>query len=150
MWSHLHLPRPHLSHHLLLHQVLVSHWNGHEELRDTFDQPKNEASHQCLLERHRGSTTNGQNASSDAAWHNRIITIVFLSVGDQHALAAGKHAAPETEVSSKERGSVPYVAQSTEHTLAFGSVYETYRNERGLLIPKSSTCVSPYLSRNRR
>lgn len=150
MLSHLHLPRPHLSHHLLLHQVLVSHWNGHEELRDALNQAKNEASHQCLLECHRGSTTNGQNASSDATRHYRIHTIVFLSVRDQHALAAGEHATPEAEVSSKERSSVPYVAQSTEHTLAFGSVYETYRNEQVLLILTSSTFLNPYLSRNRR
>ena len=72
MRGHLHLSRPHLRHHLLLHHVLVAHRDGNEELRNTLDEAEDEASHQGLLEGHRSTTSDGQNSSRDAAGHDGV------------------------------------------------------------------------------
>ena len=72
MRGHLHLSRPHLRHHLLLHHVLVAHGDGNEKLRDTLDETENEAAHQGLLEGYRSTASDGQNSSRDAARHDGI------------------------------------------------------------------------------
>ena len=72
MRSHLHLSCPHFCHHLLLHHVLVAHRDGDEELRNTFDEAEDEATHQGLLEGHRSTATDSKDSSCDAAGQNGI------------------------------------------------------------------------------
>ena len=110
---------------LLHHLILLSHCDTRDNDWDTLDKHKNDASHESILEGDTGSTSDRENTSCEEPCSDCVPWIIFLPVVDKKAVYWGEDAAPHSEGTTKEGGTITDMSQSTQDLLSSWGVPKT-------------------------